>query len=113
MHRRELIVGLGSATAWQVAVRAQESMPLVGFLYLGDSFGVSFGKEYLLAFRQGLAEAGFVEGKNVRFEFLGSDSNERLPALAVELVNKQPTVIVATGSPPAILAARASTSTIP
>jgi ABC transporter substrate binding protein len=115
IRRREFITGLGSAAAWPVAARAQEPMPLVGFLYLGDSFGISFGNslEILLAFRQGLAEAGFVEDKNVRFEFHGSASNQRLPALAVELVNKRPAVIVATGSPPAILAAKAATSTVP
>jgi putative tryptophan/tyrosine transport system substrate-binding protein len=115
MRRRAFIAGVASAAAWPVAARAQEPMPLVGFLYLGDSFGISLGNslENLLAFRQGLAEAGFVEGKNVRFEFQGSASNERLPALAVELVNKRPAVIVATGSPPAILAARAATSTVP
>jgi putative ABC transport system substrate-binding protein len=65
----------------------------------------------LTTFRQGLAEAGFVEGKNVRFEFHGSAINGDLAALAVELVNKRPAVIVAMGSPPAILAARAATST--
>src|SRR5580700_4878612 len=112
MRRRAFIAG---AAAWPMAARAQEPLPLVGFLYLGDSFAISFGNrlENLPAFRRGLAEAGFVEGKNVRFEFHGSPSNERLPALAVELVNKRPTVIVATGSPPAILAARAATSTVP
>jgi putative tryptophan/tyrosine transport system substrate-binding protein len=107
MKRREFIAGLGGAAAWPLAARAQEPMPLVGFLYLGNRFG------NLLAFRQGLAEAGFVEGKNVRFEFHGSASNGRLPAVAVELVNNRPAVIVATGSPPAVLAAKAATSTVP
>jgi putative ABC transport system substrate-binding protein len=112
MRRRTFIVG---AAAWPVAVHAQDSMPLVGFLYLGNSFGVSLGNSArnLLEFRQGLAEAGFVEGKNVRFEFHGATNNAALPALAVELVGKRPAVIVATGSPPAILAARAATSTVP
>jgi putative tryptophan/tyrosine transport system substrate-binding protein len=95
MKRRDFIAVLGGA-AWPLAARAQEQMPLVGFLYLGDRFG------NLLTFRRGLAEAGFVEGKNVRFEFHGSASNARLPAVAVELA-----VIVATGSPPAVLVARA------
>jgi putative ABC transport system substrate-binding protein len=108
-NRRTFIAGLGGAAAWPLMAGAQEPMPLVGFLYLGNSY--SFGN--LLAFRQGLAEAGFVEGKNVRFEFRGSASNERLLELAVELVSKRPAVIVATGSPPAVLAARASTSTVP
>src|SRR6516165_6645095 len=112
--RRDFITLLGGATAaWPLVARAQESMPLVGFLYLGNSFGISLGSSLvnLTAFRQGLAEAGFVEGKNVRFEFHGSAINGDLAALAVELVNKRPAVIVATGSPPAILAARAATST--
>jgi len=115
MRRREFIAGVAGAAAWPVAARPQEPKPLVGFLYLGDSFGISLGNrsENLQAFRRGLAEAGFVEGENVRFEFHGSTSNERLPALAVELVNKRPAVIVATGSPPAILAASAATSTVP
>src|SRR6516225_6532186 len=78
MRRREFIAGLGSTAAWPVVARAQEPMPLVGFLYLGNRFG------NLPAFRQGLAEAGFVEGKNVRFEFRGSANNGDLPALAVE-----------------------------
>src|SRR5215471_1761187 len=99
MRRREFIRGLGLAAAWPAMARAQEPIPLVGFLYYGNSF------QDLQAFRQGLAEVGFVEGKNVRFEFLGSASNRDMPALAVQLVNKQPAVIVATGSPPAILAA--------
>ena len=107
MRRREFIAGLGSTAAWPVVARAQEPMPLVGFLYLGNRFG------NLPAFRQGLAEAGFVEGKNVRFEFRGSANNGDLPALAVELVDKRPAVIVATTSLPAVLAARAATSIVP
>ena len=107
MRRREFMAGLGSAAAWPLAAGAQESMPLVGFLYLGNRFG------NLPAFRQGLAEAGFVEGKNVKFEFRGSANNGDLPALAVELVDKRPAVIVATTSLPAVLAARAATSIVP
>ena len=107
MRRREFIAGLGSAAAWPLAAGAQEPMPLVGFLYLGNRFG------NLPAFRQGLAEAGFVEGKNVKFEFRGSANNGDLPALAVELVDKRPAVIVATTSLPAVLAARAATSIVP
>jgi ABC-type uncharacterized transport system substrate-binding protein len=107
VKRREFIAGLGSAAVWPLTARAQEPMPLVAFLYIGNRF------EYLPAFRQGLAEAGFVEGKNVRFEFHGSVSNGGLPAVAVELVNNRPAVIVVTTSPPAVLAARAATSTVP
>src|SRR6202020_3156857 len=60
-----------------------------------------------------LAEAGFIQGKNVRFELRVSPTNDQLPALAAELINSRPTVIVATNSPIAVLAARAATSTVP
>jgi TPR repeat protein/ABC-type uncharacterized transport system substrate-binding protein len=83
------------------------SLPLVGFLALGNGFPTS------PAFHQGLAEAGFVEGKNVRFEFRASPSNEQLPALAAELINSGPSAIVATNSPVAVVAARAATTTVP
>jgi putative ABC transport system substrate-binding protein len=96
--------------AWPFTAGAQkELMPLVGFLSLGNRIGPLS----LRAFRQGLAEAGFVEGKNVRFEFYASASNERFPEVAVELVNNRPAVIVVTSTPPAVLAARAATSTVP
>jgi len=108
MDRREFITLIGGAAAtWPVAPRAQEPMPLVGGLYLGNSFG------FLPAFRRGLAEAGFVEGQNVRFEFHGSVNNRDMRAIAVELVNKRPDVIVATQSAPAVRAAIAATSTVP
>jgi putative ABC transport system substrate-binding protein len=107
MRRRDFITLLGGAAAgWPLAVRAQQPMPLVGFLSLGNP-------PNSLAFRQGLAEAGFVEGKNVRFEFRSASNNGRLPAAAVELINDRPAVIVATGSPVAVLAAKAATSTVP
>jgi hypothetical protein len=76
------------------------ALPLVGFLALGNGFPTS------PAFHQGLAEAGFVEGKNVRFEFRASRSNEELPALAAELMTHRPSVIVATNTPVAVVAAR-------
>jgi putative tryptophan/tyrosine transport system substrate-binding protein len=109
MRRREFIAGLGSTmAAWPFAAGAREElMPLVGFLSLGNRSGP------LRAFRQGLAEAGFVEGKNVRFEFYASASNGGFPELAVELVNNRPAVIVVTSTLPAVLAARAATSTVP
>jgi putative ABC transport system substrate-binding protein len=85
----------------------QPPLPLVGFLALGNGFPTS------PAFHQGLAEAGFVDGKNVRFEFLAAPSNEKLPALAAELIAHRPSVIVATNSPVAVTAAKAATSTVP
>ncbi len=83
------------------------SLPLVGFLALGNGFPTS------PAFHQGLAEAGFVEGKNVRFEFRASRSNDQLPALAVELITHRPSVIVATTTPVAVVAARAAATAVP
>jgi putative ABC transport system substrate-binding protein len=82
------------------------ALPLVSFLSLGNGVPTP-------AFHQGLAEAGFVEGKNVRFEFRASPSNDQLPVLAAELINSRPSVIVATNSPIAVLAARGATSTVP
>jgi ABC-type uncharacterized transport system substrate-binding protein len=107
MKRREFVAGLGGAAARPLVAWAQEPAPLVGFLYLGTGF------VNLPAFRQGLAQAGFVEDKNVRFEFHGSASIERLASLAVELVKLRPALIVATGSPVAVQAARTATSTVP
>jgi putative tryptophan/tyrosine transport system substrate-binding protein len=86
---------------------SNSSLPLVAFLSLGNGAPTS------PAFRRGLAEAGFIEGKNVRFELRASPSNEQLPTLAAELINSRPSVIVATNSPIAVLAARAATSTVP
>jgi len=83
------------------------ALPMVAFLSLGNRVPTS------PAFHRGLAEAGFFEGKNVRFEFRASPSNEQLPALAAELINSRPSVIVATNSPIAVDAARAATSTVP
>jgi TPR repeat protein/ABC-type uncharacterized transport system substrate-binding protein len=83
------------------------SLPLVAFLSLGNGAPMS------PAFRRGLAEAGFIEGKNVRFELRASPSNDQLPTLAAELIDSRPSVIVATNSPIAVLAARAAASTVP
>jgi TPR repeat protein/ABC-type uncharacterized transport system substrate-binding protein len=83
------------------------SLPLVAFLSLGNGAPTS------PAFHRGLADAGFIEGKNVRFELRASPSNDQLPTLAAELINSRPSVIVATNSPIAVLAARAATSTVP
>jgi TPR repeat protein/ABC-type uncharacterized transport system substrate-binding protein len=83
------------------------SLPLVAFLSLGNGAPTS------PAFHRGLAEAGFIEGKNVRFELRASPSNDQLATLAAELINSRPSVIVATNSPIAVLAARAATSTVP
>ena len=111
MRRREFITLLGGAAAWPLAVRAQQpSMPVIG--YLGSSFERSAGRS-LLNFKRGLAETGYVEDRNVTIEYRWADDQyERLPALAVELVQRRVAVLVAAGSPTA-LPAKAATTVIP
>jgi putative ABC transport system substrate-binding protein len=113
MIRRELIMFLGSAAvAWPLAARAQQPrMPVIGFLGLGSP---SPNSPRSIAFHQGLAEAGYVPGKNVAIEYSwANNQTSLLPRLAAELVARQVDVIVTTGSRFAALAAKAATSTIP
>ena len=112
MRRRDLLKVIGTlTTAWPLAARAQQAtMPVIGFLCATTAEGYAAP---LAAFRRGLAEAGFIEGRNVAIEYRwAEDQNDRLPALAADLVRNQVTVIVAAGTP-ATLAAKAATSTIP
>ena len=111
MNRRCLIGLLGGAAAFPLVARAQQvGVPVVG--YLGGSSPVR--DEYQLrSLRQGLNEAGYIDGQNVKFEYRWADSqNDRLPALAAELVQRQVAVIALGGLPPA-LAAKAASTTIP
>jgi len=109
--RREVITALGgAAAAWPLAARAQQSaMPVIGFLSSGTQESDAFR---LTAIRRGLNEVGYVVGRNVAIEYRWAENqNERLPKLAMELVHRPVTVMVATGGP-AALAARVSTSAI-
>ena len=112
IRRREFIAGLGGAVAWPVAARAQQSaMPVIGFLHSGPP---GPNEEGVAAFRGGLADAGFIENKNVTIEYRWAFNQfARLPNLAADLVGLQPKVILAAGSLGPALAAKRATSTIP
>ena len=113
MRRRDVIALLGSAAAtWPMAALAQRpAIPVIGFL---SSASQEHYADRLRAFHRGLNEAGYADGQNVAIEYRwAEDDNNRLPALAAQLVQRQVTVIVAAGATPSALAAKSATSTVP
>jgi putative ABC transport system substrate-binding protein len=112
IKRREFIAGLGGVAAWPLAAWAQQpTLPVVGYL----NGSTESGAERLTdAFRQGLREQGFVEGRNVEILYRWADNQfDRLPALAADLVRRRVAVIVALGGAPSGPAAKSATATIP
>ena len=111
MRRREMTLLFGAAVTWPLAVRAQRSSPLIGFI--GGASAAAW-RPLVAAFRDGLRSTGLVEGKDVAIEFRWADGERsRLPALAAELVRRDAAVLVATGGPLAVRAAMAATGTTP
>src|SRR5262252_7037363 len=111
MKRRGFItLFAGAVAAWPLAVRAEEATPVIGFL---GALSETQSGPLLAMFRRGLREVGFVEGQNVAIEYRWANGQyDRLPAMAGELL-RRPVNLIAAQAPPAALAARAATTTIP
>ena len=112
MRRRDIIAGLSVAALWPITVRAEQpAVRVVGFL---STRSPDESVALAAAFRQGLAEAGAIEGKNFAIEYRWARGEYgRLPALATELVQRQVAVLATVGGEPSALAAKAATATIP
>jgi putative ABC transport system substrate-binding protein len=112
MRRRDFIRAIALSSAWPLAARAQQqAIPVVGFLNAASPGPL---RQQIAAFLEGLNQSGYVEGKNVRVEYRWAEGQyDRLPALVADLVRQQVSVIVSGGGAPAVLAAKAATTTIP
>ena len=112
IRRRELLAALGGASAaWPLTARAQQPLPVIGFINGGSA---DASARFVTAFHEGLSETGFVEGQNVGVEYHWLEGKyDQLPALMADLVRRRVALIATPGSGPAARAAKAATSTIP
>jgi putative ABC transport system substrate-binding protein len=111
MRRRDFVKLLGTAAVWPLAARAQQNLPVIGFL---ASKAAADQMHLMPLFHQGLADTGYVEGRNVAIEYRWANGDySKLPALAVDLAARNVAVIVANGGDIVALAAKAATTTIP